>query len=237
MNKNFYSFIAIIPARARSKEIKNKNLIKINNRPLIDYTIEAAKKSKYIRKIFVSTNGKNIESYCKKKNISVINRPKNLSGDIIMPDEAVVHAINFINKNFNFVFDNVVFLQPTSPIRKFFDIDRAIEKFKRYNYDSLFSGVNLHPLIWLKKKNKLFPLNYSINNRKRRQNENRETIIENGSFYITKKKIWYKNNNRLGGKIGCYLMNNSSVFEVDSYSDLKLVKKILKSSSKKRASN
>ena len=67
MEKNFSSFIAIIPARAGSKGIKNKNLVKINNRPLIDYTIESAKKSKYIKKIFVSTNGKGIKNYCKKK--------------------------------------------------------------------------------------------------------------------------------------------------------------------------
>ncbi len=228
MEKNFFSFIAIIPARAGSKGIKNKNLVKINNRPLIDYTIESAKKSKYIKKIFVSTNGKGIKNYCKKKNISVIDRPKYLSGDIIMPDNAVLHAIKFIRQSYSFTFDNVIFLQPTSPIRNHFDIDKAIKKFKRFKYDSLFSGVDLHPLIWKNKKNSLFPSNYSIKNRKRRQSQNQQTIIENGSFYITKKKIWFKNKNRLGGKIGCYLMDSSSVFEVDSYSDLKIIKKLIK---------
>ena len=54
MNKNFCSFIAIIPARSGSKGIKNKNLKKINGIPLINYTIEAAKRSKFIKKIFVS---------------------------------------------------------------------------------------------------------------------------------------------------------------------------------------
>ena len=69
----------------------------------------------------------------------------------------------------------------------------------------------------------------------RRQDNIFETIIENGSFYITKKKIWLKNKNRFGGKIDFYLMDSNSVFEIDSISDLNLVSHMFKFNYYKKA--
>lgn len=77
MSKNF---IALITAREGSKGIKNKNLKKINGHPLIAYSIFAAKKSKNIKKVYVTTDGKNIAKISKKYGADVIMRPKNLAG-------------------------------------------------------------------------------------------------------------------------------------------------------------
>ena len=68
MSRKQEGFIAIIPARAGSKEIKKKNIIKINGHPLISYSIEAAKKSKFIKNVFVSTDGKEIAKIWSKNN-------------------------------------------------------------------------------------------------------------------------------------------------------------------------
>lgn len=228
MNAFSNNFIAIIPARSGSKGIKNKNLRKINGIPLINYTIEAAKRSKFIKKIFVSTDGKKIADYCKKKKIEVIKRPKSLSSDFATSDRVVYHAINYLIMQKKISFENIVFLQATSAARKKQDIDNAIKKFKRKKLDSLFSGVNLHPFCWKKTKKNISSMNFSYMKRKRRQDSIFETIIENGSFYITKKKIWLKNKNRFGGKIDFYLMDSNSVFEIDSISDLNLVSHMFK---------
>ena len=67
--------VAIIPARKNSRD--KKNIIKLNGLPLISYTIDYAKKSKFIDKVFVSTDGKEIELISKKLGAEVITRPKN----------------------------------------------------------------------------------------------------------------------------------------------------------------
>ena len=78
MNKKI---IAIIPARGNSKRLKNKNMLKLNGKPLIYHTIKAANKSKLINEVFVSTECKNIKSYAS-MNVKIIDRPKILSREI-----------------------------------------------------------------------------------------------------------------------------------------------------------
>ena len=221
------NFVAIIPARAESKELKDKNVIKIKKHPLISYSIEAAKRSKFIKKIFVTTDGKKIAKISKVYGATVIKRPKSLSGNVIMPDASIAHAINYIEKNINVNFENVVFLQPTSPLRKYSDIDNAIKLFKKNNADSLFSSVDINPLVWKIKKNKIRPLNYNYKNRIRRQDTTEQNVVENGSIYITNKNIFKKYKSRLGGKIITYIMDSWSIFEIDYKKDLEIISSLL----------
>ena len=72
-------FVALIPAREGSKGVKNKNIKIINGHPVIAYSILAAKKSKNVKKVFVTTDGPNIAKIAKKYGAEVIIRPKNLS--------------------------------------------------------------------------------------------------------------------------------------------------------------
>ena len=222
------NFVAIIPARAKSIELKDKNIIKIGKHPLISYSIEAAKRSKFIKKIFVTTDGEKIAKISKIYGANLIKRPKKLSGNVIMPDAAVVHAINYIEKNTNIDFENIVFLQPTSPLRKQTDIDNAIKLFKKNNADSLFSSVDIHPFMWKVKKNKTRPLNYNSKNRIRRQ-DIEKNVVENGSIYITNKNIFKKYKRRLGGKITTYIMDSWSIFEIDNKKDLEIISSFLSS--------
>jgi len=221
------NFVAIIPARKGSSELKNKNIIKLEKHPLISYSIEAAKKSKFIKKIFVSTDGEKIAKISKFYGAEVIKRPKSLSNSFIMPDTAVVHAINYIEKNINIDYENVVFLQPTSPLRKCSDIDNAIQLFKKNKADSLFSSVSIHPFMWNVQK-KWAKLNYNCKHRKRRQ-DLEQNVIENGSIYITKKNLFKKHNNRFVGKITTYIMDSWSVFEIDTKKDVEIVSSLLSS--------
>ena len=79
--KIYPSIISIIPARSGSKRLKNKNILKLGNKPLIQWSIEEAKKSKYITDIIVNSDDINIENLCKKQNISFIKRPTELAQD------------------------------------------------------------------------------------------------------------------------------------------------------------
>tara|TARA_Y100000590_G_scaffold466184_2_gene640764 strand:- start:2018 stop:2746 length:729 start_codon:yes stop_codon:yes gene_type:complete len=226
LKKTKKNFVAIIPARAKSAELKNKNIIRIKKHPLISYSIEAAKKSKFIKRVFVTTDGKKIAKISKIYGADIIKRPMALAGNIIMPDASIVHAINHIEKNLNISFDNIVFLQPTSPIRKHSDIDNAIKLFKKKNADSLFSSVDIHPLMWKIKKNKATPLNYNYKKRVRRQ-DTEKNVVENGSIYITKKNIFKKYKSRLAGKIITYMMDSWSIFEIDNKKDSEIISSLL----------
>ena len=220
MYKYHNKFVAIIPARAGSKEIKKKNLFKIGGHSLVSYSIEAAKKSKFIKNVFVSTDGKEIAKESKKYGAKIILRPKKISKNSSQIEDSILHAIDIIENKYNQSLDNIVLLQPTSPLRKIDDIDKAIKKFVKDKADSLFSCVDLHPCIWNYKNFKNFPLNYDIFKRPNRQNM-QKTLIENGSIYITKKKIYKKRKNRLAGKISNYIMENYSTIEADTKNDIK----------------
>ena len=227
MDKNYKNFVAIIPARSGSKEIRKKNIKKINGHPLVSYSIEAAKKSKFIKNIFVSTDGTDIAKVAKQYGAKIIFRPKHLSNSAAQIEPAILHAIKYIEKFYYKKFDNIVLLQPTSPLRKYNDIDNAIKKFINNKADSLFSCVDIHPYIWRYRNSNMVPLNYRLFKRQNRQNIP-QALIENGSIYVTKKKIYKINKNRLGGKISEYIMENYSVLEVDKKSDLSFFSALLK---------
>ena len=213
------NFIAIIPARANSKEIKNKNIIPIGGHPLVSFSIEAAKKSKFIEDVYVSTDGIKIAKIARQYGAKVIIRPKHMARDHSQIEDSVLYTIHQIEKKYGKSVDNVVLMQPTSPQRNVKDLDNAIKKFIKKKADSLFSCTNLYPCLWQEKKSKIKPINFSPQKRKNRQNKIPQ-YIENGSIYVTKRKIYETYKSRLGGKISNYVMASYSVTELDTKEDL-----------------
>lgn len=146
---NGLKILSIIPARAGSKGVKNKNIIEICGKPLIVYTIEAAKNSKYIDEVIVSTDGDIIADVSKRNGASVpFLRPAELASDQSKTIDCIIHVINKLSET-NCFYDVIVLLQPTSPLRTAEDIDGAIIKFFNYNQQSLVSvsKVEDHPLL------------------------------------------------------------------------------------------
>ncbi len=141
--------LAIIPARGGSKGIKDKNIYPLCGKPLIAYSIEAAKHSEYIDEILVSTDSEKIANVAKEYGASVpFLRPKELASDTSKSIDAIVHAIDTL-KNSNQFFDILVLLQPTSPLRSAEDVDGALEEFSKNDYKSLvsISEVNDNPIL------------------------------------------------------------------------------------------
>ena len=183
------TFLAIIPARGNSKRIKNKNLKKLNNKPLIYWTIKAAKKSKFISNIYITSDSLNILNYCKKLNFKTILRPKKLSGNIIMPDEAIRHAYLKMKKKF----DYIVMLQPTSPLRTYQDIDNSIKTIIQNKSDSLFSSSIQSKFI---SKSNLFVKNFNRLGGKistYAMSDERSIDIDNAEDFRNAEKIIKKN--------------------------------------------
>ena len=141
--------LAVIPARGNSKGIKKKNIYKINGKPLIYYTIKEAKKSKFIKDLVVSTDSKEIKKISKKYGAKVpFLRPANLATDFAPSLPVIVHAVRFMEKLKKIKYDYVIMLQPTCPLRKYYDIDNSLKKLIKSNLDSITSIVDVggsHP--------------------------------------------------------------------------------------------
>ena len=144
-----------ILARGGSKSLRKKNLHNFLNRPLMEHTINYAKKSKYITHIVVSTDSKDIYNFCKKKNCFVVYpRPKNLSNDKAKSLPALIHAAKEFEKKIG-NFDIFAFLQATEPLRPkniLNDCIKLLLNNKKLN--SAFAGYEYKKNFWIKRRNK-----------------------------------------------------------------------------------
>jgi len=218
---------AIILARGNSKSIKNKNLKKINGKPLLFWSIEQLKKTKSIEKIWISSDSDKILNYALKNKINIIKRPKKFATSKASSESAWLHAVDFLEKK-NFFFDTILGVQPTSPIRDKDDFENAIKIFNKKGYDSLFSSSIIRDhFIWKKNNNYLKP-NYNYKKRKPRQLI-KEQFLENGSFFIFDKVKFKKHKCRLFGNIGTYVQEFYKSFQLDEPEDVHIIESILNS--------
>jgi len=217
------NIVAIIPARAGSKGLPQKNLFPIHQKPLIQWTFEQVLSASKIDHVFVSTNDPAIINLAKEHGVKTILRPSELCTDNATSESALLHALENIEIEYNLFPDIIVFLQATSPLRLKDDIDNAINLFIENKADSLFSTTELSDLtIWQKKNRKWHSLNFDYKKRLRRQDQN-PNFVENGSIYIFKPKILKKYNNRIGGKIANYNMNFWQTWELDTIEEVDLI--------------
>jgi N-acylneuraminate cytidylyltransferase len=220
--------IAIIPARGGSKGIPGKNLIPINGKPLIAWSINHALSSSLVDEVWVSSDSQEILKFSESIGAKTITRPLEISGDNASSESAWIDAIIQIQKMDENI-GLVVGMQATSPIRNQKDIDNAIVQYRQEGLDTLFSGNILDDMnYWsINDNGDLYSVNYDYQNRKRRQ-ELQEKFLENGSFYIFTSEGVLSNNNRLHGKIGCYLMDKKTMFQIDEMEDIEICEAIMK---------
>jgi len=141
--------LSIIPARGGSKGIKKKNIIELNGKPLISYTIESSLLSSYIDRTIVSTDSIEIANVSLECGASVpFMRPSELATDEAKTIDVVLHTIETL-KSKGEEYDIMVLLQPTQPLRTWIDIDKSIELFFKKNLKGLVSVsiVDDHPIL------------------------------------------------------------------------------------------
>ena len=134
----------------------------------------------------------------------------------------IFNALSFSDFECDSDFDVVVFIQPTSPLIKSEDINKGLEMMDKY--DSVFSVTKEH---WIPRWTMdVKPFEWEIDNRPMRQDKP-ETYIENGAFYITKRKNLLESKLRYSGKIGVVEMPLSRSFQIDTKEDLELIEKLI----------
>ena len=146
----------------------------------------------------------------------IVLRPDDISTDTSQSEEALLHAARDGD------FDVMVFIQPTSPLINSEDINKGLEMMNEY--DSVFSVTKEH---WIPRWTMdVKPFEWEIDNRPMRQDKP-ETYIENGAFYITKRKNLLESKLRYSGKIGVVEMPLSRSFQIDTKEDLELIEKLI----------
>jgi CMP-N-acetylneuraminic acid synthetase len=126
--------IVLIPAKSHSNRLPNKNILKINGKTLIEHSIDYAKKSKYVKKIYISSDAEHIKKIALSNKVDYINRPNNLLGEAEVADIYV----DFVGKVDCEGYNYLVGLQPDHPDRQN-DLDKLLEYALNKNYMDLFT--------------------------------------------------------------------------------------------------
>jgi len=221
--------IGIIPARGGSKSIPRKNIKMLVGKPLIAWTIEEAKKSKYIDRLILSSEDDEIIKVAKEWGCEVpFVRPKELAQDDTPGIEPVIHALKTLPEKY----DYVCLLQPTSPLRKVADIDGCIEKCIFNDAESCVSvaEVNKSPY-WmysvdnLDKLKPLFPQYHQIPNRQLLP----KIYNINGAIFFAAIDSLLEKKNFITENTLAYSMNELNSIDIDHEYDFSFCELLLKS--------
>lgn len=223
--------LAIIPARSGSKRIKNKNIIKFLNKPIIVYSIISAIKANIFDKIIVSTDSKTISMIAKKNGAEVpFLRPKKLSGDSVPISDVIEHAINYYSKN-GTIFNYVCCIYAASPLINFNDLRKSLKiiksekceyvlPVKSYDYP-IQRGFDLKNGFI---KSMIDPKSYNVNSQNLK-----EFYHDVGQFCWGTPKAWIKRKKVFSKRTKVYKIPNYRAIDIDNHDDLKLAKLIYKS--------
>jgi len=215
------NIIAHIPAREGSKRLKKKNLKLINKKPLIYYSIANLQKSK-IKNFFVNTDSKEIAAICKKYKSKIYIREKVLANDYSTSDE---FNYDFIKRNPS---DICVMINPICPLITYVDINNALDKFLKSDYDTLISVEEVTMQTFYGKN----PINIKIDQKLQPSQNNRKLYVCNWAIAIwdSKKfiKRYEKNGYAVWGKNrDFFILPKYKSVKISTLDDFKLVQKII----------
>jgi len=225
--------ISIIPARGGSKGVPRKNIKQLLGKPLIAWTIEEAKGSKYINRVIVSTDDEEIAEISKNYGAEVIKRPKELARDDSPTIDAIMHAINWFEERGEY-FDIIVLLEPTSPLRDVEDIDKCIEILignpKAEAIVSVAKLESTHPEfnVVINKEGFIRKLNGTTNFKVLRRQDLKNIYFFEGSIYISyietlKQKRTFYHESTLA-----YIVPKYKSLEIDELCDFICVEALMK---------
>jgi len=223
--------LGIIPARGGSKGIPGKNIKNLGGKPLIAYTFDSILHSKYLSKTILSSDDSKIISVAKNIGLEApFIRPEELAGDNTPTLDVVTHALNFY-KDQNIDFDAVCILQPTTPFREMNLIDKAIEKFKEGDFDSLITVRKVpdefNPHWVFEQKEGSLKIATGEKEIIPRRQELPTSYFRDGAIYLTKTKVLLKKRSLYGDSIGFIDTSDSHFVNLDTLEDWKQAENIL----------
>lgn len=221
------TFLVIIPARGGSKRLPRKNILDLNGKPLIVWSIEAGLKSKYIDKVVVSSDDNEILEVSQKFGADIIVRPPELASDTATTFDVIEHTIKSLKK-----YNYVVLLQATSPLRDSKHIDEAIEFLEQKDADAVVSVCEMeHSPLWSNTLDESLSMKgFLIDEVLNKRSQDLENYYRlNGAIYICKtEKFLEEKGFFLKDNIFAYVMDRESSVDIDEEIDFRLAESIIK---------
>lgn len=209
--------LAVIPARAGSVGIPNKNIRLLGGKPMIYYSLDNARKSEYITDIVVTTDSPEVEIVAQQMGISVHHRSADLCDSKATLDGVIYDAAK--DKEF----DYVVTMQPTSPTLRYTTLDAAIRYAIEKDLDTVISAINAPHLSWGRDENGNLKPNYE-------KRLNRQYLppnyMETGAFVVTNRRA-LKPDSRIGAKVEVFEISSDEAVDIDTFQDLRTAEYLL----------
>jgi len=224
------SVLGVITARSGSKGIRDKNIRELNGKPLIAYTIESALQSHYIDEVMVSTDSDVYADIAKKFGAVVpFLRSNRNSEDMSKSVDVLLEVLDEYEKREKY-FDNIVMLQPTSPLRTYKNLNEAFDLFYEKNADSVVSVCECehNPLLSgiLPDDWSLFEFIKSENNLRRQELQKFYRL--NGAIYISKVTALKEIRSFYGENSYAYIMKQRESIDIDTELDFEYADFLLK---------
>ena len=219
--------LGFIPARGGSKSIPHKNIVPLGGQPLIVYTFRAAKASRRLTRVLLSTDDPAIAKLGKKFGIEIpFMRPAHLAKDKTPMKDVIKHALKVLKEKENYKPDLIVLLQPTSPLREAKHIDAAVDLLLKTGADSVVSVTEVphqfNPVSLMKLKNGKL-ISFAKGPLILRRQDKPKLYARNGpAVFVAKREVFARKDSLFGGHCRPFFMNPESSIDVDEALDLKL---------------
>ncbi|HET7761592.1 MAG TPA: acylneuraminate cytidylyltransferase family protein [Phycicoccus sp.] len=221
--------LCVVPARGGSKGVPGKNLRTVAGKPLLVWTVEQALAARPALDVVVSTDDEQIAEAARAAGAAVpFLRPPELAQDTTPTEPVVRHALEAARAA-GAAPEAVMLLQATSPVRLPGTVDRAVAEFEATGVDSLVGVVPQAPFLWTPGQRPTAA--YDVTARPRRQDLTPEAMRyrETGSLYLTRSWVYDELDNRIGGRVGLFVMDEVEGSDVDTELDLLVAEQILRS--------
>ena len=208
----------------------NKNIKKIAGKPLIQHTIEQAKKSKVFSDIIVSSDCKKILKIAEKLGVHTLKRTNQLSKDFVGKVDVIRDAAIKAQKMLDKKFDNVIDLDVTSPLRQVSDIHNSFKKFQNGNYQNLITGcvARKNPYFnMIEIKKNVLSISKRTNKKIYSRQKSPQVFEMNASIYIWKNKALMNKSNLVTSKTAFYEMPEERSIDIAPMLDWYIVSSLM----------
>lgn len=226
--------LGIIPARGGSKGVPRKNIRKLAGRPLIEYTLDACRDAVSLTGFTISTEDDEISKVSQAYGAHVTHRPAELAQDHTPSLPVIQHATIEYEKEFGIEFDVICLLQPTTPLRRADDIDKAVKQLTEADTDSLVSVCQIpdkfHPN-WAFQSNEQGQLVRVVRSEKlepRRQGLS-PAYYRDGSIYLVRRNVLLDGNSLYGDSISPFINDSQIALNIDTADDWALAEQLFSS--------
>lgn len=216
--------IAVVPARGGSKGIIKKNIKNLLGKPLIEYTLDTAKTVGQIDCLVVSTDDKEIAEIAKNNSVKVIDRPSDIASDGSSTEECLIHVLEWLENFENEIFDIILVLEPTSPLRSKDTIIGAIQMIYD-GFDSVLAVKETTENIGTIEEGSFKTI---IKNAPRQRQLRQKFYIESSTIYAADVNFLRTNHSLVSENWGALVVTNRESNDINTIDDFNYIKFLMK---------